>query len=801
MAFLGFGRRPLAPYTPADPAMDPFVVDPMAPPPGADERIQLAAPPAVNLSRPDAGGHPPVTLAGGPAPGAPRALPIAKPPTPEVVADPTSPRAGFMDDYLPSKTPVQRNAPDLQTMDQALHPAQPWKPSTWSLVNAFLGGENTDAATRRMTMQHYGDDAALEDLRRMQTLKSNLTPAQWLALKSNPTEFGKALSSGMESVTLSKDQSRYNPLDGTDHMAPQVVTDGGFSVKVDPNNRTTSMIGAVPYTPKMNNLKEGETAKPDPVFFGGRLISAPDQPQTLGGGPVATPAPTGETYDRLGALATQLGASPGEVGYAKRLAQVESSGSPTASNGSSTGIFQFHPATFAANGGDPSKLGDVGEQTRVMLAMQRKDRQALQAAGLNPDDANAYILHQQGPGGGMGLLRAPSGVGAIDAVAPSYGGDRKIATQAIAANIGMPYKTPQQQAAANAVAQSMSAQDFVGMWRQRWSGGASGGDQSAPTPSGPPGTLYGDPKPPSADDVPMTQQAVDMAASRFAMTGALPTLGQGKAAHADKVAIQNRAAELIQQWGIKPEDWVTGMAQFKIAQGTLGVVQRTRTLVTASESAVDKNMAFVEGLANQVRPGQVPFLNRYIMALRTNFAGDPDAKAYDNALHTVADEYAKVLTTSTGSGGQNTSDSARTEAYRRLSSAMNIPQLHETFKAIRVEMANKRAGLEDQEKALADRMRYGVMPPPGGGAPGADPANPQAPPQAAPARPAGTNAGWNDVQWQAASRFRGSKATVGSYDERTGQGNPFVLTDPDKQYAKLKPGSWYIGPDGQVRQK
>jgi hypothetical protein len=182
------------------------------------------------------------------------------------------------------------------------------------------------------------------------------------------------------------------------------------------------------------------------------------------------PVPTGGVYDQVAQLAAAKGAKPEEVAYLQRLAHVESHGDPAAQNGRSTGVFQFHPDTFAANGG--KDITDVGQQTSAALNLSRHDRAKLQAMGVEPSDANAYIMHQQGPGGGPALLSAPPEVNAVAALTPVYGGNAKLAERAIVGNGGTP---------------DMTAGQFVDMWRQRWANGgrpaAAGGGQAVAAPA------------------------------------------------------------------------------------------------------------------------------------------------------------------------------------------------------------------------------------------------------------------------------------------------------------------------------
>lgn len=238
-----------------------------------------------------------------------------------------------------------------------------------------------------------------------------------------------------------------------------------------------------------------EGTKMIPVPEGGKLVPVTGG-RVAGGGGVAEPStatapPQGGIYDAVAQIAGKAGAKPEEVGYLQRLAQVESHGDPGEQKGRSTGLFQFHPDTFAAVGGH-GDIHDVGAQTNAALALSRRDRQNLQQLGIEPTDANVYIMHQQGPGGGRALLTAPPEVSAVAALTPVYG-SADMAKRAIVGNGGR---------------EDMKAGEFVDMWRQRWAGGGSDRTATAAAPSAtsgdPPGTIYGNPKPVKAPPRPAT---------------------------------------------------------------------------------------------------------------------------------------------------------------------------------------------------------------------------------------------------------------------------------------------------------
>lgn len=195
--------------------------------------------------------------------------------------------------------------------------------------------------------------------------------------------------------------------------------------------------------------------------------SSGDQPPTgSAGAPTPTaiaPVPTGGIYAHVGQIAQGKGAVPDEVSYLQRLAHVESHGDPSAQNNSSTGLFQFHPDTFASAGG--GNIHNVTDQTVAALNLSRRDRANLQALNIEPTDANVYIMHQQGAGGGRALLTAPPETNAVSALTPFYG-SAETAKKAIVGNGGTP---------------DMTAGQFTDMWRRRWAnGGKPVAAQAAP---------------------------------------------------------------------------------------------------------------------------------------------------------------------------------------------------------------------------------------------------------------------------------------------------------------------------------
>ena len=194
----------------------------------------------------------------------------------------------------------------------------------------------------------------------------------------------------------------------------------------------------------------------------------------VGAGIPAT-ATTGPIYDRIAATAKARGATADEISFLQRQAYIESRGDPNAQNGQSTGLFQFHPDTFTGLGG--TNIHDPDQQTVAALKAERQNAAILQGANVPVSDPNLYILHQQGPAGGRAIVSAPQDESVVQALAAGpYHGNTARATAAIAGNIGMPYRTPEERAAADEAAGKMTAGQFVSLWNGKFGGGAVGGD-------------------------------------------------------------------------------------------------------------------------------------------------------------------------------------------------------------------------------------------------------------------------------------------------------------------------------------
>ncbi len=178
-------------------------------------------------------------------------------------------------------------------------------------------------------------------------------------------------------------------------------------------------------------------------------------------GQVMTPA--GPVPDMIKASASRQGIDPSD---ALAAAKIES-GVGTASDRPGSqfrGVYQMGDAAWAARGGTAANRGDLSAQVDLGIAnLVHSKKVASSALGRPAAGWEAYLIHQQGDGGGAALLKADPGQSAVAALAPAYGGNTATAARAIAGNGGQP---------------GMTAGQFRDVWQAKFV--AAGGNAGTP---------------------------------------------------------------------------------------------------------------------------------------------------------------------------------------------------------------------------------------------------------------------------------------------------------------------------------
>jgi hypothetical protein len=209
----------------------------------------------------------------------------------------------------------------------------------------------------------------------------------------------------------------------------------------------------------------------------------------------------------------------------------------------------------------------------------------------------------------------------------------------------------------------------------------------------------------------LTPEAKHDLAIRYAQTGQLPPLGMGAAAAQDREAILSEWSKIMHSNGGTVEDQIMKQSALKASQGELNKIQGQRGVVMAFAKTASSNLELVEQLSEEVGRTGVPLLNKWVLAGKRSIAGDPDTAKFEAAVRTAINEYAKV--TSSATGGQVTSDSARKEVESMLNTAQTPEQVTQVIKLLRQEINNRATGYDEQIKLVKEAISGQPMGAPG----------------------------------------------------------------------------------------
>lgn len=199
----------------------------------------------------------------------------------------------------------------------------------------------------------------------------------------------------------------------------------------------------------------------------------------------------------------------------------------------------------------------------------------------------------------------------------------------------------------------------------------------------------------------LSNQVDTYIASRGAI---MPSFGYGRQGKADRDRFYNQLAATMKEQNLTASDIASGRAEYKANSTALNQVSKMRNSVESYEQTVQKNMDLLGTLIDKGAPkGSAPVINRWLQAGRANLQGDPDVTAYNTAIQTVVNEYAKVMAGGTGSAAAS-SDSARHEASQLLNNAQTPAQVRAAIATMRAEMSNRIESLKAQESDLKRRL-------------------------------------------------------------------------------------------------
>lgn len=201
--------------------------------------------------------------------------------------------------------------------------------------------------------------------------------------------------------------------------------------------------------------------------------------------------------------------------------------------------------------------------------------------------------------------------------------------------------------------------------------------------------------------------ALEWATQQYLRTGSLPNLGWGAAGAEAKKQIITNAATIAAAQGHTVGDYLSGQATLKADQRTLATITSLASNAEAYERNTQLNMSLVDQLIKKGGgTGAGSVVNRWLQAGR-QATGDPDVAALDAAMKTVATDYAKVMTGSTGSVAAPT-DSMNASIDHFISSFQAPEQVKSVFdNVLRPDMESRIRSYKVELQQIQNDIRSG----------------------------------------------------------------------------------------------
>ncbi len=174
--------------------------------------------------------------------------------------------------------------------------------------------------------------------------------------------------------------------------------------------------------------------------------------------------------------------------------------------------------------------------------------------------------------------------------------------------------------------------------------------------------------------------------------------------------------------GMTPEEFIANVATVKADDRSLSNMTKMADAATSFERTASQNFDLALKLSKDAVPTDLgPFFNRWVESGQTQF-GDLNVPPYVTAMLTGANEYAKIMSGSTGAQG-STVDSRR-EAAELFSPYLSSGQIERVVAVAKADMGNRKQSLYGQIDDIKGRLRSAGSKTPTAtqGQPGAPPA-------------------------------------------------------------------------------
>lgn len=210
------------------------------------------------------------------------------------------------------------------------------------------------------------------------------------------------------------------------------------------------------------------------------------------------------------------------------------------------------------------------------------------------------------------------------------------------------------------------------------------------------------------DEMATTQQikpeSIDLGANLYLQTGQMPNFGlSGGAAGLLRTKIFNRAGEIAASNGDDAASITAKRAAITAGRSALTALDRQKNLTLSFEKTANKSLDLALQRSGEVDRGGSTLLNRWMLYSQGQIKSSPEVLRFNNDVETAANEYAKVISGS--SGGQAVTDAARAQTGKMLSAAYSQDAFTAIVGDMRKDMKFREEGFGEQRQELLDEIQ------------------------------------------------------------------------------------------------
>jgi hypothetical protein len=166
--------------------------------------------------------------------------------------------------------------------------------------------------------------------------------------------------------------------------------------------------------------------------------------------------------------------------------------------------------------------------------------------------------------------------------------------------------------------------------------------------------------------------------------------------------MKNMAKEGSIPGGMTPGDFIANHSAVRANTNSLSNMTKMSDAAISFEKLAEKNFDVALRLAPDAVPTELgPFFNQWIERGET-MIGDPNVPPYVAAMLTGANEYAKVMSGSTGTAAST--NESRRQAAEMFSPYFSLPQISQVIAVAKADMKNRENTLTEQTNLIKQRL-------------------------------------------------------------------------------------------------